>query len=226
MTDFFREVYEELRNDRMRSLWRNYGKFILAGIVFIVVATAAYRFYLHWSQTRSAQSGDQFLQALEFAGNGDFSKAQTILAQLEKEGYGAYPTLARLRLAGTLLADKKPVEALAAYDRIAGDRMVSTEMRDYAVLQAAMIGVDHESYDAVVKRTQPLLVGDNPWRYLAREARLLSAWKAGRVEEAAKIVAELKAAISIPQGLRQRIAIFEDLIIAAGGTIPGQGGAG
>lgn len=226
MTDFFREVDEELRNDRMRAIWRNYGKYIVAGLVLAVAATAVYRFYLYWSDRQSAASGDRYLEALELTKNGERDKAQAILAELEKDGYGDYPLLARFRAAGAILAAGQKTDALKAYDALAGDKSISADLRDYARLQAAMIAVDLEGYDAVKTRTAALVETGNPWRLLAREALALSAWKAGDIAEAAKWVQELKAAPETPQGLRQRVLLLEDLIVAAGGSLPATGGAG
>lgn len=223
MTDFFREVDEELRNDRMRNIWKNYGKYIIAAIIFIVVATGAYRFYIYWVDQQSAASGDQYLQALELAREGDEAGAQAILSKLEKDGYSGYPILARFKAAGIVLASGDKAQAIKAFDELAADSSIPADLRDFARLQAGAASVDLESYDAVKKRVDTLLGDANPWRHLAREALALSAWKAGNLDESAKWVQELKNTVEIPQGLRQRVLLLEDLIISAGGTLPKAG---
>ena len=40
MGDIFREVDEELKQDRYEKLWRQYGKFVIAGAVVVVAAVA------------------------------------------------------------------------------------------------------------------------------------------------------------------------------------------
>jgi len=149
MTDFFREVDEELRNDRMRNIWKNYGKYIIAAIIFIVVATGAYRFYIYWVDQQSAVSGDQYLQALELAREGDEAGAQAILSKLEKDGYSGYPILARFKAAGIVLASGDKAQAIKAFDELAADSSIPADLRDFARLQAGVASVDLESYDAV-----------------------------------------------------------------------------
>lgn len=227
MSDFFREVDEELRNERMRNIWKNYGMFIIGGIIFLVVATAAYRFYVYWSESQAAASGDKYLKAIQLAEDGDRAGAQAILAELSKEGSGAYPMLARFRSASALLGEGKIDAAVAAFDEFSNDASLPNDIRDYARLQASMAAVDIEGYEAIVKRTEGLISDEtNPWRHLAREALALSALKAGNLKEAAKWVQELKSAPEIPQGLRQRVQVVEDLIVSRGGTLPSSGESG
>lgn len=226
MTDFFREVDEELRNDRMRTVWKNYRVLIIGAVVLIVGATAAYRFIIYWTGAQAAASGDKYLQALQLAEDGDRASAQILFKELEQDGYGSYPMLARFRGAGAMAASGSNNEAIKAFDRLADDTSVPGDLRDYARLQASLIAVDIEDYDKITSRTEGLLSDENPWRHLAREALALSAWKAGNLDEAAKWVQELKITSDIPQGLRQRIQVLEDLIISQGGTLPGVGEAG
>ena len=101
---FFREVDQELRQDQAKALWENYGTFIIAAAVAVVVATSAWVGWDYWSQSRANASGDDYSQALTFAREGRTEEAKAALEQLEADGYGAYPVLARMRGA-TVLAE-------------------------------------------------------------------------------------------------------------------------
>ncbi|MEM8838429.1 MAG: tetratricopeptide repeat protein [Pseudomonadota bacterium] len=220
MTDFFREVEEEMRKDRMKRIWRNYGWLFVALAVFIVVGTAAYRGYLYYHETQAAASGDRYLRALTYIDDGRRQEASIILNQLAEDGYAKYPVLARFSVASNLLQEGQASEALAAYDALGGSSDVPSELQDYANLQAAMIAVDLEGFEAVQTRVGGLVTGDNPWRELAMEALALSAWKAGDIEETARWVAEIKSAVGVPEGTAARARLLEELIISRGGTIP------
>ncbi|MEP3525710.1 MAG: tetratricopeptide repeat protein [Hyphomicrobiales bacterium] len=223
MSDFFREVDEELRNDRMHNIWKNYGKLFIGGIVLVVLATAAYRYYIYWVDSQAGISGDKYLQALQLIEDGDRDGGQKLLSELEADGFGGYPILARFKAAAAVLGGGDKPTAIKAFDALADEGSIPEELRDYARLQAAIATVDIGSYDDVKKRTETLLGDDNPWRHLAREALALSAWKGGRVDEAAKWVYELKRAVDIPQGLRQRVQLLEELVVGAGGKIQAAG---
>ncbi|MEP1441885.1 MAG: tetratricopeptide repeat protein [Hyphomicrobiales bacterium] len=220
MSDFFREVDEELRNDRMKAAWKKYGKIAIGVAVLLIAATAGYRYYLHWQEQKAGAAGDQYLQALDLANDGDRAGARKIFDQLAQDGWGGYPILAGLRSATTLIADGKSQEGIDALDALSKNSALSGDLQDYAKVQAAMAAVDLESYDQITARTEGLLDDDNAWRNFAREARALSAWKAGDLDEAAKWVQELKSNNELPQGMRARIQIIEDLIISRGGKLP------
>lgn len=220
MSDFFREVDEELRNDRMKAMWKRYGIYTILGAVLIVLGTAGFRGYQYWRDSQAAASGDKYLEAMFAIDAGDTAKAGTILDDLSKDGFAAYPILAKFRQASLFIETDRKEEALGAYEALAKNSDVSTDLQDYATLQAAMVAVDLEDYSAVQARVGGLITGENEWKALAHEALALSAWKAGNITEAAKWVAAIKFDINAPDGARQRADILEDLIIGKGGNLP------
>ncbi|MGB5799277.1 MAG: tetratricopeptide repeat protein, partial [Mesorhizobium sp.] len=102
--NFIREVNEEFRKERIKALWDRYGAVVVAAIVLILVGTAGYVGYRYWDETRANASGDAYSQALALADSGKTDEAIAAFSQLEKDGYGAYPLLARMR-AATVKAD-------------------------------------------------------------------------------------------------------------------------
>src|SRR5690606_6505075 len=129
---FFREVEEEIRQDQVRAIWRKYGALIIAAAVAIVLGTIGYTVWQNWVESRANASGDAFLQALNLASEGRTDEARAALDQLEADGYGAYPVLARLRVA-TLHEQKGEYrEAIAAFDAVAADSSVDGAVRDMA----------------------------------------------------------------------------------------------
>ena len=94
---FIREVNEELRQDQARALWDRYGAILIGIAVAIVLATASYVAWDYWNRSRANKSGDDFSQALALANQGKADEALAAMQALEKDGYGAYPLLARMR---------------------------------------------------------------------------------------------------------------------------------
>ena len=127
---FFREVNEEMRQDQARALWDRYGPYALALAVLVVLGTAGFVAYEYWTESRASRSGDAFSQALVLANEGKNDEALGALEQLEAEGYGAYPLLARMR-AATVLAAKGDFDgAVESFDEVAADSSVSTASLD------------------------------------------------------------------------------------------------
>lgn len=215
---FFREVSQELRQDKAKALWDRYGTLIIAGAIAIVLATAAIVGWDYYSQTRADRSGDAYLNALSLARDGQTEEAKAALTALEADGYGAYPVLARMRSA-TLSAQSGDYEAaVKGFDSVAADSAVPTSIRDLARLRAGYILVDHGSYADVAQRVETLTSDTNPLRHSAREALGLAAWKEGRASDAATLFEQILNDESIPQNIRQRASLMSELIRGSGAS--------
>lgn len=213
---FFREVNQEMRQDRAHALWDRYGAIVIAVAVGIVLATAAYVAWDYWTQSRANASGDDYSQALTLAREGKTEEAQAALAQLEADGYGAYPVLARLR-AATLQAEAGDhAAAVTGFDGVAGDTSVPTSIRDMARLRAGLLLVDHGTYADVAQRVEALTADTNQLRHSAREALALSAWKESRLADALALFEQIIADDFAPQNVRQRAELMSELIHGSG----------
>lgn len=213
---FIREVNEELRSDRMKSVWRRFGPLIIGGAVAIVLGTAGTVGYQHWVESKASASGDKFLAALDLAAAGNSEQALIALDELAETGYGSYPVLARMRAASVLAEKGDPEAAIAAFDAIAADNSVHSPLRDIARVRAAYLLVDHGSYDDVSSRVEVLSADSNPMRSSAREALALAAWKAGRAEDAFKLFQQIADDNLAPANLRQRAYTMLDLMRGQG----------
>ncbi|KAB0540160.1 MULTISPECIES: tetratricopeptide repeat protein [Pseudochrobactrum] len=214
MTDdsFIREVNEELRSEQVRAVWRRFGPVLIGGAVAVVIGTAGYVGYEYWRESKAAVSGDQFLTALDLAGEKKTDEALSALKKLETEGAGSYPVLAQLRTA-TLLEQKKDMAgAVTAFDAVAADSKAPVALRDVAKLRAAYILVDTGSYEDVAKRAETLSADGNPMRGSAREVLGLAAYKAGRADDARKLFQQNADDAAIPANLRQRANTMLDLM--------------
>ncbi len=121
--------------------------------------------------------------------------------------------------AATLLAEAGDAAgAVAAFDRVAADTAVPQSIRDMSRLRAALLLVDHGSYEDVSSRVEALAVETNALRHSAREALGLSAWKHGRMEDAAALFTQILDDEGVPRNMRQRAEIMSELIRGSGSS--------
>lgn len=213
---FIREVNEELRKDQAKALWDRFGPAAVLVAVLAVLATAAFVGWRYWEETRANASGDAFSQALLLANDGKGDEALASLSELEKDGYGAYPLLARLR-AATVKADQGDTDgAVADFDVVAADGKAPVALRDMARLRAGLLLVDHGSYADVAGRVEALTAETGPLRHSAREALGLAAWKEGRAQDALKLFEQIVADETAPRNVRQRATLMAELIRGSG----------
>ncbi|ABX61469.1 hypothetical protein C064_00883 [Brucella suis 63/252] len=213
---FIREVNEELRSERAKQVWRNFGPALIGAAVAVVLGTAGWVGYQHWTDSKASASGDKFLAALDLAAAGKTDEALAAFTDLEKTGYGSYPVLARLRVASVLADKGDAAAAVKAFDEISADNSVPEPLRNIARLRAGYLLVDNGSYDDVAKRVEPLSADGNPMRTSAREALGLAAWKAERFDDAAKLFKLVAEDSLAPANARQRANIMLDLMHSAG----------
>jgi hypothetical protein len=213
---FFREVNEEIRQDRARALWDRFGPWALAIAVLVVLGTALFVAWEYWVESRANRSGDAFSQALSLANEGRNDEALGALQDLEIEGYGAYPLLARMRAATVLAARGDHAGAVASFDQVAADTSIPGAIRDMARLRAALILVDSGSYADVSARAETLTGDTNPLRHTARETLGLSAWKEGRTADALTLFEQIVADTETPRNVRERATLLAELIRGQG----------
>ena len=179
LSDIFREIDEELRRDRLMSLWQRYGIFIVALAVLIVAAIGGWRAYEWWEARRAAEAGAAFEAALSLEEQQKGEEAAAAFDRIAKQGgAGGYPTLARLQEADRLAVNDRAA-AVKAYEALAADRGVPPALQELARVRAALLLLGTASYDELRARVEPLTAGDRSFRHTAREIMALAAFQAG-----------------------------------------------
>jgi len=213
---FFREVNEEIRQDQAKALWDRFGPAFIVVAVAVVLATAAYVGWEYWVETKANRSGDDFSAALQLANSGKSEEALAALDALEKDGYGAYPVLARMRAATVLFEKGDAAGAVKEFDEVSNDSAIPQSLRDMSRLRAALILVDTGSYEDVSSRVEPLTNDTNTLRHSAREALGLSAWKGGKAKDALALFDQIASDDGAPRNVRQRATLMSELIRGSG----------
>jgi hypothetical protein len=215
VADIFQEVDEEVRREQLKKLWEQYGNYLIAACVLIVVGVAAWRGYEWWQAKQAAQSGAAFEQAVTLAEAGKHQEAEAAFAKLAADGTAGYRVLARLREAAEL-ARSDPKAAVGAYDEIAADTSAGQVIQDLAAVRAGFLLVDTAPYSEIRSRLEPLTAPDRTFRHSAREILALSAWKAGDTAAARQWTDLILADPQTPVGTRSRAAVLSELLAASG----------
>lgn len=205
MSDIFREIDEELRRDNLLKLWRQYGRYVIAAVVAIVViAGGIVAWRNHQLASRQAQSM-RYSAAMSLLRQGKDSESAKIFESVAQEG-GGYGQLAAFEAADLALKSGDRKAAVADYDKLAASADIDPELRDAATLLSVMVGFADTDPQAVVDRLKPLTDSGNPWRATALEltaaARLKSDDKTGALDIYKKLADDL----AVPEGVRGRAA--------------------
>ena len=216
MADIFREVDEDLRHERYLKLWRRWRYWLLGVGVVALGGAVAYVMLADAQESARQAEGRQFAAAVAGMEAGRSGEAAELLAMLAAESETGYAALARLSEADTRARRGDITGAVQTYDLLAGDSRVDPLYRDLGALLAAQRLVDRASLSEVNQRLAPLLAGHSPWRPLAAELSAIAEMRAGNVEAARSLFAELVSDPGAPLGLRQRSA---ELLTSLGGDL-------
>lgn len=201
--ELFREVDEEVRQDRFQQHWKRYG--ILGALALAVFLGAVIAFVVWRDAQQSAREADsaRFLAAV-VQEQSERDAAIAELREIAREGTTGYRFLASLREA-TLLAEGGEVpEAVAIFDAVAANEAFSDPYRELARIFAVARGMEIMSAGEVEDRLSDFNTPTHPFRVITREFLAVSAIGAGDDARAAELLRANMEDNEIPMSARAR----------------------
>jgi hypothetical protein len=212
VTDIFREVDEEIRQDNLKALWDRYGIYVLGACIGIVLAVAGLKGWEYYQRSTAEAAGARYIEAIDLAEGGKTAEAEAIFAEMAEGAPAGYATLARFQRAASLVARGDKDGAVTEYVRLANDGSLSDLLRGLANVRAAVILIDIGSRDDVDARLSRLNTRDNPWRNTARELLGLAAYKSGDVGAADRLYNEIVGDPAAATNVKQRAQVMLSLL--------------
>ncbi|MGO9134419.1 MAG: tetratricopeptide repeat protein [Methylovirgula sp.] len=219
MTDFFREVDEDFRRDRVIALFKRYQNWVIGIALLIILGTAAWRVYDHFRVTADEAAGGRYEAALQALREGKSAQALTDLNALGQNGPKGYAALARL-LAADETASHDQQAGIKAYDALIADPSYDPHLKDFAQLRTAFLRLDTEAPKVFTQRYAALAAADQPYRNSIRELLAVASLKDGDYTGAGRWLDEILADPSATEALRRRAGAY--LALVRGGKLPGK----
>lgn len=210
-----REVDEELRREKMERLWQRYNGLILGAAAVVIAGVAGYKFLESRRLSATYTAGSQFNAAVELANQNKREEAVKAFQHIAETGPHGYASLAKLHIAGAYVKDGKTAEAVAAFDALAADPSVDQLLKNFAQLQAASLRMDQADFTEMQNRLNSLTGESSPYKVSARELLGFAAFKAGKLEEARKLLEPLLIDPNATRAIQDRIKIVMAEIASA-----------
>ncbi len=211
MTDesdsLLREVDDELRREQMQKIWQRYNGLILGGAALIVLGVGGYKVIESRRIAATEAAGAEFNSALKLSEASKTDDAVKAFQKIADTGPSGYAALAKLHLAGAHIKAGKPAEALAAYQSIIDSPGSDSLLRNFAQLQVATLKVGEADFTEQQIRLLPLAGDDGAFKITARELLGLSAFKAGKLDEARKYFEPLLIDPNASRAIQERVKI-------------------
>jgi hypothetical protein len=201
---FYREVDEELRKERLSSIWKRYGILLILVVLLVLAAIAG---TIWWKNHREAQRSEQSQTLLDAFGDlqaNRMQEAQPRLDGLIEDGAPGHRAAALLTKAAIALQENKDAEAIQIFARVAGDGDLPEPYRELALIRQTAVEYDRLEPGVVIERLQPLAQPGNPWFGTAGEMVAVAHLKANRPQQAGPIFAAIAKDPQVPDTIRSR----------------------
>jgi hypothetical protein len=199
-----REIDEELRQEHYAKLWKQYGTYIIAAAVILILGVAGFQGWRAYDAKARLANSEAYALASRLIAEGKPDEAAAAFSTLAKDAHGGYALLSQFQEAAVRANQNKPEEAAAIYREIADDSGAPEMYRDVAVILGAYQELDTATPGALSARIDPLTADTSPWRHSAREITGLIAWQAGDRDKARDAFSKLSQDDTAAAAMRGR----------------------
>ncbi len=201
----FKEIDEELRQDQWQKLWREYGKYVIAATIALVVGVAGYQGWQAYDISSRNEAGERFARTQNMEANNP-EQAFKAFSDMARDGKAGYAVLARFNQARLMAETGDSAGAAAAYGELSEDSGLDSIYRNLALILGAYHELNAPGADlaSLEGRLKPLLAESSPWRFSAAEITGLLAMRTGDKARARKLFSSLAGDGHAPEGVRAR----------------------
>lgn len=212
MSDVFREVDEELRQDQFKQLWKRYGAIAVGAALALVIAVGGYQVWRNWQAEQRVALSDRYAAALEQLEAGDKDAGRESLAALVGEDETGYGILAAFQQAKVMVDAGDLDGAIAVWDRIGANDSIPKAFRDVATLTSVLHQMDDGDPAALTDRLAPMTGAGEAFRPSALELSALLALRRGDAAAAREFYTQVSDDLEAPPSLRARATQMLDTL--------------
>jgi hypothetical protein len=202
---FLREVDEQLRLDQALTVWKRFGRWIVAAVLAALAAFAAWLWWSNHQKEQAGVAGEELTAVLNDLAGGRADPSDPRLAKLATAKSDGVAAAALMTQAGLLQQKGDAKGAAAAFAKIAANSELGQPYRDLALVRQTAVEFDTLAPDAVIARLKPLAVSGNPWFGSAGEMVGIAYMKQGKTDLAGATFAALAKDESVPESIRSRV---------------------
>lgn len=206
MADIFDEIEEELKQDRLASLWSKYGLYLIAGVIAIIAIVAGRQGYVAWQYSTAQTAADKYHQAL------DADDIVLALNDIQAELPSGYQMLAQFRAAAELASSGQPAAAEQAYLVLSEDDGIDSLYRDIALVLSVMNAADDADSAQLLDRLAPLATTANILQGLALELSAGLEIRRNNIAAAIENLNQIETLTEVPPAIRARSAQLVSII--------------
>ena len=204
--NLFKEIDEDLRQQKYENLWKKYGKIIIGTLVALVLGVASVKGWEAYSLNLKTTDSNLLSSALKSIDREETEDAVAVLNNLIKSGTTGYSILAQFNRAAILVKKGEKKKAIDYYLKIAADTRIEKVLRDMALIKSAYLGLEYGDSTVFQQKLPKLINTNNTWRHSAKELSALFAQRLDNKIKANQLYKELADDPTAPTSMRSRAA--------------------
>ena len=203
MDDIFKEVDEELREERLTKIWKRIGPYVIGILSGTIIITSAVIGYREYDETQRQNWGVQFAEAMNLSEEGNWQESLDLFETLTEKTNLGYKTLSLFQAASLYARNGNKEKALEIYQSLE-NKALDENFRDLATLMLIYLQFDNADPEILEKRIEKLASKGNPWYYNAMELKGFLFAKQKNKEKQIEIFNILSKDNKAPEGVRTR----------------------
>ena len=209
-----KEVSEDIKNDKMKDLWEQYGLFIIIFIALALTAAVSFETFRNWSKKRDQEISNAYAVAISLQNQGRFDESMKILQNLAGRS-GLYADIAKLQIANVYFEQNKPQEGIKVLEQLVSERGVSRQMKDIAALKLAAYKLDNNApAQEIESLLKPLTENNNGSYNVVRELLAMLYIRDGNMDKAKAeyemIIASATSSDALKSRAQDMVTIIND----------------
>ena len=205
LDNFFKEVSEDVQNDKLKKIWDTYGLHIIIAIIIVLTIAVSFETLKAWRVKRNETWSDAYAYALNLQNQGKYDESLKVLADIAQKNKGIYSDIAEIQKANILFEQGKNAEALALLENIVQNEDINPKMRHITAVKLATYKLDTAPRDEIEKLLTPLMQEESSWKNIAKEMLAMLEIREGNIEKAKTIYTEILNSPDLSDGLKLRV---------------------
>jgi hypothetical protein len=201
------EVDEAVRKDRLDTIFKDYGLWIIAAIVAALLAFGGYLYWGHVQDTKRGEQAEALLTAFDKLKENQPRAATADLQKIEATSGPAYRAVAIIQQANMKAETGDLKSATALLAKVAADTKLDKTLRDLALIRQTAVEMDTLKPETVIARMKPMVDAKDPassWFASAAELSAIAHYQLGHFDQAGALFGRIAKAPDVPRTLQSR----------------------
>ena len=209
MSDILRQVDEELRQDRLLSLWRRFRVYLIGGLILLIGSVLGYQINKSVKQSFYEEEVEKYIISSDFV---DFNQTIEELGKIENSNQLLISGIAQIKIATLLMENGKKQESKNKLLKIIKDGKADSILTDLAIYFYLMSSLNDVSMDEINTYLTNDKLENSSFKYLFRETAAIKNLLVGNIKLSKEKFDELINDENTPRDIVIRANKFLDTI--------------